>query len=94
MAVNVVFPGEDDWPKRTSPALEGLHMHCGRELVERVRGLGIADLGPKSQLLPTKEGDRTKNQLRALFCESEEAAPVALYAITHLVPTLRYIGWI
>ncbi|WP_152448051.1 hypothetical protein [Nocardiopsis alkaliphila] len=93
MTVKTVRPGKDDWPTQTSPSLESLHEICGKELVEAAIAQGIIALGPKVELLGAQDNDRTKNELRALFAPERNIAPIALYAITRVVPTLRHVHW-
>ncbi|WP_285730385.1 hypothetical protein [Nocardiopsis sp. ATB16-24] len=94
MTVDTVRPGKDEWPSRTSPSLEGLHEICGKERVEAAIAQGIVSLGTKAELLGAEDNDRTKNGLRALFDPNRHVAPVALYAVTRVVPTLRHVHWL
>ncbi|MFD6949558.1 MULTISPECIES: hypothetical protein [unclassified Nocardiopsis] len=94
MSVKTVRPGKNDWPSATSPSLASLEEICGKELVQAALAQGITGLGSKAELLGAKEGDRTRNELRALFDSSCHAAPIALYTVTRVVPTLKHIRWI
>ena len=93
MTVKTVRPGKNDWPSQTSPSLESLDEICGKELVEAALAQGIVALGTKTELLGAEDSDRTKNELRALFDPDCHIAPVALYAVTRVVPTLRHVHW-
>ena len=94
MSVKTVRPGKNDWPSVTAPNLESLDAICGEELVRIALAQGGITLGSKAELLGAKDNDRTRNELRALFSSKRKSAPIPLYAVTRVVPTLKHICWI
>lgn len=93
MPVWIVRPDSEDWPRhKKSITVTDLDEICGRKLIKAARAEGITELGTKQQVLGTF--DRTWRELCAQFSPANEAAPVTLYVVTRIAPTLKHIGWL
>lgn len=92
MIIYLVRPDENNHPRRKKCTLEQLTGAVGDDLVRATRQLGVVDIGTKEQLL----GDtgRTRTELCGILNPKSETAPVALYVISRVVPTLKKVGWL
>ncbi|MER5623054.1 hypothetical protein ABT061_18640 [Streptosporangium sp. NPDC002544] len=93
MSVYLVQPSEQGWPKlQKKLTLDDFHLTVGSELIEAAHSLGIMGIASKEELLG--ETGRSRNELCGTFGSGAEAAPVALYVISRVVPTLRAVNWL
>ncbi|MGX9886953.1 hypothetical protein [Streptomyces sp. NPDC002276] len=84
----------DGWPlSQQQPTLDALDAVCDPDFIQAACRLGIADIGPKGEVVTH---DRPgKGELCALFePDCDEGAHAAFYAVTRVVPVLRRIDWI
>ncbi|WP_371779011.1 hypothetical protein [Streptosporangium subroseum] len=92
MSVYLVQPNDQGWPKlRKKLTFDDFHHTVGSELIEATHNLGVMCIASKEELLG--ETGRSMNELCGTFKSHTEAAPVALYVISRVVPTLRSVNW-
>ncbi|AWE50335.1 hypothetical protein [Streptomyces nigra] len=94
MTARTITFQEDGWPlHQQQPNLDALDAACDPDLIEAACRLGIADIGPKGEVITH---DRPgKGELCALFePDCDEGAHAVFYAVTRIVPVLRRIGWL
>lgn len=94
MTAWTVKPRADGWPEFKKPSsLAVLHDTCGSKLIDAACDQGVRRIASKKSLLGTE--DKTRNELCALIGHNAaDTAPVALYTVTRIAPTLRHINWI
>ncbi|WP_405889862.1 hypothetical protein OG427_07390 [Streptomyces sp. NBC_00133] len=92
MAVCLILPDKEGWPRQKWCTSDQLLDVCGAELLDVVHGHGVSRIDTREAIL--REEGRQRNRLCALVDPANEVAPVALHAITHVVPTLKHVGWL
>lgn len=92
MAVCLILPDGEGWPRQKWCTADQLLDVCGTEVLEALNGHGVSRIDTREAIL--QEDGRQRNRLCALLDPDDEVAPVALYAVTHVVPTLKHVGWL
>ncbi|MGW6891049.1 hypothetical protein [Streptomyces chartreusis] len=92
MAVCLILPDGEGWPRQKWCTADQLLDVCGAEVLEALNGHGVSRIDTREAIL--QEDGRQRNRLCALLDPDDEVAPVALYAVTHVVPILRHVGWL
>ena len=92
MAVVLVHPDSNGWPKRRFCSLEELQDACGPQLFGALHDHGVTRIDTREAILG--DDSRQRNRLLALLDPAEESAPIVLYTVTHIVPTLKHIAWL
>ncbi|MFF8354485.1 hypothetical protein ACF063_13620 [Streptomyces chartreusis] len=84
----------DGWPlQQQQPTLDALDAVCDPNFIQAACRLGIADIGPKGEVVT--RGRPGKGELCALFePDCDEGAHAAFYVVTRILPVLRRMGWI
>lgn len=91
MSVYLVMPDAAGWPRFKKKLDFGeLFDMCGEELIYGLKEHGVHEIGTKGEILG--ESGRSRNELCALLASNCEAAPIATYVVTRVVPTLRLTG--
>lgn len=93
MAVYLVGPDDKGWPRKRHCGLDELRDACGLELVDECFRLGVIRIDTREALL-RDDNPAHKNRLCAVLEPTQDCAPIALYVVTHVVPTLKHIGWL
>jgi hypothetical protein len=92
MAICLIRPDAKGWPRKTFPSIDEVQGTCGPDLFQALYDHGVADIDTREAILG--DDTRQRNRLCALLDPAKESAPIVLYAVTHVVPTLRHIRWL
>ncbi|NNN34503.1 hypothetical protein HLK59_29915 [Streptomyces sp. S3(2020)] len=92
MAVCLINPDAKGWPRKTFPSTDEVRGACGPDLFQALYNHGVVDIDTREAILG--DDTRQRNRLCALLDPATESAPIVLYAVTHVVPTLRHIRWL
>jgi len=93
MSVYLVQPNNQGWPKlRKKLTFDDFHNTVGSELIEATHDLGVTSIASKEKILG--ETGRSMKELCGTFKPDAELAPIALYVISRVVPTLRAVNWL
>jgi hypothetical protein len=87
-----VWDAKDNRARKMWPAPEEFEDACGPAIYGTLLGLGVVKVDTRRVI----QGDESRQQNRtaALLDPAAQGAPIALYAASRVVPTLRVIGWL
>lgn len=91
VAVCLITPDAKGWPTRSFCSESDLYRTCG-DLVDVLYARGLIEIATRETVL--RDESRMRNRLCALIDPEAEAGPVSLYVVTHIVPTLKLVGWL
>ncbi|MEU5193645.1 hypothetical protein AB0G86_06215 [Streptomyces scabiei] len=92
VAVCLISPDANGWPTKSFPWLHEVQAACGPDLLQKLYDHGVTDIDTREAILG--DDTRQRNRVCALLDPAKETAPIVLYTVTHVVPTLRHISWL
>ncbi|MGD9485197.1 hypothetical protein WDH52_18435 [Streptomyces sp. TRM70308] len=92
MSVCLVRPDGNGWPRASWCRSWELVAECGHEILDALYELGVIRIDDCETVLG--DDSRQRKRLCALLGPDAEAAPIALYVVTRVLPTLRHVKWL